>query len=273
MSTPRIHSMGVFIWDPVWSLEDHVNQSADLILILKGSVRLHVEGQEYGGKSGDMLIVPPGKLHRDEFPLERLFEAFLVQFTWEPLERYLPAAINRKLLALPRARKQAIKRELLQMYETFRADAPLGRELNDARLLSVLLMMRSGVAEADQLAGAGEHPADGSRTDEVIRLVKEFVQDNLTRPISLRDIADHLGMSTYHLSHLFSRGSGFKLSEYLTHERMHEASRLLGDARVRISEAAYAVGYTDPNYFAKAFRRYFGVSPSRYREGHRKKVP
>ncbi|MBD3242508.1 MAG: helix-turn-helix domain-containing protein [Chitinivibrionales bacterium] len=269
---PRISSMGQFIWDPVWAVWEHLNGSCDLVHVIRGKVRLHVEGRVYAAEAGDTLIIPPERPHRDEFPIESVFEALLVQFTWDDIERWFDPSINAPLLTLPPAYKQAFKRELLQMYETFRADRPLSRELNDARLLALLALMRSGVAQT-QRTGRDEERFDQDRQVQVIRLVKEYIACNLSRPIALRDIADHLGMSTYHLSHVFSSASGFRLSEYLTHERMQEAARRLHDPRVRISEAAYAVGYNDPNYFTKAFRKHFGMSPSQYRLSNRKELP
>jgi len=71
---------------------------------------------------------------------------------------------------------------------------------------------------------------------------------------------------------VFSQRAGFRLSEYVDQRRMERAAELLGDPRRRVSEVAYAVGFRDPNYFAKAFRRHFDCSPSVYRSRlHREK--
>ena len=78
-------------------------------------------------------------------------------------------------------------------------------------------------------------------------------------------IAEHLDISAWHLSHLFSEESGFTLSSYLTQLRMQTASDLLKNTKARVSEVANAVGYEDPNYFSKVFRKQVGCSPGRFR--------
>jgi two-component system response regulator YesN len=47
---------------------------------------------------------------------------------------------------------------------------------------------------------------------------------------------------------------------------MERARELLADPRLRVSEVAYAVGFTDANHFAKSFRRHYGLSPTLCRE-------
>ena len=99
----------------------------------------------------------------------------------------------------------------------------------------------------------------------MIKNAKEYIRGNLGKPIMLADIAAHLGISACHLSHVFSAESGFTLSSYLVNARMKVAAKLLADPARRISEAAYAAGFEDPNYFSKAFHRHFGCSPEKYR--------
>ena len=45
----------------------------------------------------------------------------------------------------------------------------------------------------------------------------------------------------------------------------NKRAELLANPKLRVSEAAYAVGFEDPNYFSKAFRRHFRCSPEKYR--------
>jgi two-component system response regulator YesN len=71
-------------------------------------------------------------------------------------------------------------------------------------------------------------------------------------------------VSPYHLSHVFSRESDFTLWGYLMQVRMTEAKKLLRTGRLNVSEVGRAVGYEDPNYFSKAFRKHVGQSPTGY---------
>ena len=212
--------------------------------------------------------MPRGRRHRDEFPPDSDFEALLVQFAWDAADRMFPPEINRALVALPVVEKRAPKRAALELYDVFRSTQPLAPELSTARLHVLLLTLLN----ATQRRARRGVEAPPSRAAEVIAEAKEYVEDHLSELVSLTDIATHLGMSPYHLSHVFSHRSGFRLSEYVGHRRMERAAELLGDPKSRVSEVAHAVGFRDPNYFAKAFRRHFDCSPSVYRSRlHREK--
>jgi AraC-like DNA-binding protein/quercetin dioxygenase-like cupin family protein len=262
---PRVQSMGISVWDPVWSKQMHVNHMAELVHIIKGDVVLHLKGKKFKGSTGDTLIIPSGQSHRDEFPADTTFEALLVHFDWPGLAQVVKFTTNRALTCLPTAKKQVAREMLLEMYAAFRNQGPLTREVTDVNLHRLLLFLAGSVQEAGAQPGLAETALQQEHRQQKIELVKKYIQEHLSRPITLTDLADHLGMSTYHLSHLFSQASGFTLSAYLTRTRMQQAAALLADPKNRVQEVGGAVGFDDPNYFAKAFRRYFSLSPSAYR--------
>ena len=81
----------------------------------------------------------------------------------------------------------------------------------------------------------------------------------------MTQFADRYFFSHEYLSRLFKSTYHLGISEYLTSVRMERAASLLKDPAIRITEIASRVGYPDNTYFSKAFRNYFGVSPSEYR--------
>ena len=109
------------------------------------------------------------------------------------------------------------------------------------------------------------------RGNMLIQEARSYVQTHFSEPVTLTRVADYLKISTFYLSHLFSRETGFTLSSYLTQIRMDEAVRLLSDPTYKIEEVAYAVGFENPNYFGKVFRKIFYQSPSQFRKLHDKK--
>ena len=82
-------------------------------------------------------------------------------------------------------------------------------------------------------------------------------------PVSLQAVAKHCFVSREHLSRLFKRETGFNLSEYLMIYRLQKAEALLRrEPRLRISEVARRCGFSDSNYFSKAFHKVYGTSPT-----------
>lgn len=84
--------------------------------------------------------------------------------------------------------------------------------------------------------------------------------------ISVGSVAQHLGLSEGHLSHLFKKETGSTLLAYLTRCRIRKATELLHDCRARVYEVAEQVGYRDIAYFSATFKKLMGMSPSEYQD-------
>lgn len=92
-----------------------------------------------------------------------------------------------------------------------------------------------------------------------------YVDENYANPnISVKAVADYLGISEGHLSHLFRKETDSTLMAFVTKRRMRVAMSLLQDYRHKIYEVAEQVGYRNITYFSATFKKYVGVSPSEY---------
>ena len=97
---------------------------------------------------------------------------------------------------------------------------------------------------------------------EAVYIIQNQYSENLT----LDDVARQVFISPYYLSHLFREELGVTFLEYLTRIRMEEAKRLLCDRSLTILDISARVGYEDPSYFSKVFKKNTGVSPNQYRK-------
>ena len=120
----------------------------------------------------------------------------------------------------------------------------------------------------DQLARISNkkhEPVRGlSKSETRLERVKAFVHENLERPISVADMAAEAGIETSQFFAAFRQATGSTPFSYVTQCRMDRAKVvILGGGSV--TEAAAAVGYTNPSKFAAAFRRHTGHSPTEWR--------
>lgn len=100
-----------------------------------------------------------------------------------------------------------------------------------------------------------------------IHLIKNYISQNyMNDTLSVKDISEHVFLSTSYVCTFFKNETGQTLNQYLTEYRMEKAKQLLKDARYRISDISSKVGYSDGNYFGKSFKKHCGLSPSEYRE-------
>jgi transcriptional regulator GlxA family with amidase domain len=111
-------------------------------------------------------------------------------------------------------------------------------------------------------------PAAGEpeRGDGVVQQVVEHIRKNIDKRLSVDELAEIAGFSRAHFSRMFAASEGIAPAEFVLHERMRRAARLLaGHSHLPVKEIAILCGFEEPNYFAKVFRRFFGSSPTEFR--------
>lgn len=94
----------------------------------------------------------------------------------------------------------------------------------------------------------------------------EYVERNYRGKVWSAKAASLCNLTTFQFSRIFRETYGLTFQDYLIRFRIREAGRLLKNPNAQVSEVALLVGFNDPSYFTKVFRRYTGVSPSRYAE-------
>lgn len=105
----------------------------------------------------------------------------------------------------------------------------------------------------------------GSDPGQLENKVSRYVLASADRDISIEGIAASLYMNRKYLSEAFRQKTGMLLIEYITKIRMKRAARLLGQGGRKTYEVAMLLGFKDPEYFSRLFKKYMGVSPSEYR--------
>lgn len=106
-----------------------------------------------------------------------------------------------------------------------------------------------------------------SENHSTVYLIKEFIAGHYQdESLSIKDISEHVFLSSSYICTLFKNETGQTLNQYLTDFRIDKAKNLLIDPRYKITDISARVGYSDGNYFGKTFKKLVGMSPSEYRE-------
>ncbi|MFB6720899.1 helix-turn-helix domain-containing protein [Kribbella sp. NPDC056345] len=117
----------------------------------------------------------------------------------------------------------------------------------------------------------GMPPAEIPRYEDArVRKAIELMRDNLQAPLTLSDIAGEIWLSVYHFLRVFKAATGQTPRRYLTSLRVQAARRHLADSDILISEVARLCGFSSPAQLSAVFIRETGVSPSAYRQSHRR---
>lgn len=91
-----------------------------------------------------------------------------------------------------------------------------------------------------------------------------FVQQNFSQKVTSDAMARMCDMSGSHFSRAFKSVYNMTFQEFLLRYRVHQACRFLNAPSANIADVAYCVGFSDPSYFTRVFKRYIGVAPSEF---------
>lgn len=147
------------------------------------------------------------------------------------------------------------------------------KPFHDGDLEQAVTNLRRRLEPASGAQGPELPPILGLKKGDKSKYVLEamdYIGTHYNDPgISVGSIAQHLGLSEGHLSHLFKKETDYTLLNYLTRYRVHKAMELLRDCRTKVYEVAEQVGYKDITYFSATFKKLVGMSPSEYQDTSR----
>ncbi len=102
-------------------------------------------------------------------------------------------------------------------------------------------------------------------TDIVVSAI-QYMQDHLDQSITVEELANHLNYSTSYLYSLFKEDTGYSPINYFNHLKIQEACKYLSFTDMNIKEISFELGFNDPFYFSRLFKKMMEMSPTEYRK-------
>lgn len=108
-----------------------------------------------------------------------------------------------------------------------------------------------------------------SETQQNIENSRDYIIENLTRNISLEDVAEQAGFSATHFARLFKKRYGIPVNEYIIGRRLAKAQILLAQTQMPIKQISHKTGFADQLYFSRIFKKKLHITPSDFRKYYR----
>ncbi|MDQ3062042.1 MAG: AraC family transcriptional regulator [Acidobacteriota bacterium] len=148
------------------------------------------------------------------------------------------------------------------LYSEFRSPSAVGRIYIESLAVTLAVHLLRGYSVPAQ----NVREFSGGLSGAKLRLAIEYIDSNLDQNLSLTNIAETVGMSSYYFSRALKKSTGFAPHAYVVHQRIERAKQLLIETKLPIIDIALAVGYVNHSHFSTQFRKLIGISPTAYRE-------
>lgn len=241
-----------------WTIGAHRHsQLHQLVLLTGGGARLTLDGEERSIEPPALVNLPRGTVHGFAFaPGTTGFVLTLPAGNFPEL--FADGAETSAALArgFTLAASPALAARFAALAAIHAAQAPFRR----TALRAEAAALAAQAAQMSQVSGG-----KSATPDPRIQRLEAMIRAGVTRRIPLSEMAQALALSPRHLGRLCRAQTGKTPQAFAEENKMREASRLLAYSPMSTQQIAYHLGFDDPAYFSRVFRRNFGVSPSAYR--------
>lgn len=252
-----------------YNMPFHWHKEWEIIRILKGDFPLYIEGEEYLAKEGDILLLREGVLHGGtpenciyecfNFDLHGLFTNVL------SVRNFLRPFYRNKLLptvSYPDRQPDIypIVQELLSAFEHHASEGfcALTTMGNISRLFATILE-KHYYTEADSAT-------ENTRKITQLKPVLEYIESHFSGPLSLAELSAVIGMNPKYFCRFFTSITQQTPMNYVNYYRIQQASNMLSNTDLSVTEIGLECGFNDTCHFVKTFKKYKGVTPKQYQK-------
>lgn len=223
-------------------------------------------GESYRGTAvhGDIDIVPAGVPSLWE--LKEKDTAFILSVSPELINSVAEGFDFDPSRIVIRNRFQMRDAQLENIGWALKAEMESGYPCGDLYLDSLAVSVAARLVRCHSSVSAESEKSNGRLLGRRLKDVISYIEDNLSRNISLDDIAGVAGLSVSHFKSLFRESVGLPVHQYVIRRRVERAKSLLGEGRMPISQIALETGFAHQSHLAHHMRRLLGVSPKTLRE-------
>jgi AraC-like DNA-binding protein len=234
---------------PVWQIKESVFPFWDLTYVTAGSARYTIDGEKYTLTAGDLLCMPPGHIRSATTFPGNLMNCFAVNFNLKNTKG------GKARLPFPLIYSIGPQEDLIHLFHElvfFWLDRP---PFYSIKCRGIFLLILHRLFELI-------NNADPSSGDARIKKIIYHIASHYAEKISVKQMANLLGLNTVYFGSLFKRETGITMNRYLIKTRIRNAENLLRSGEYSVHEVAERCGYHDVFHFYKHFKEIYKIPPS-----------
>ena len=225
-----------------------------LIYVERGELEVILNGSTYTAGGGSVLIFPPHCHYKYTFYGDHTLSYLWAHFTGSYAERFLDEC---GFVSLPCMRQSNPNIKIIsgfeRLFDIFGSHEPLQNRKLACRLEDILLCIASDLSNAEK--------------SRALTRSLGFIHTCYGKEIKVPKLAKMEGLSNSRYITVFKKHMGMTPSEYIISLRINVACDLLKNHDMSVKEVAASVGYDNPHFFSKLFKKKTGITPKSYQEG------
>ena len=235
---------------------EHLHSRFEIVSPLSGQILARIDGREYAASPGEMLIIFPGVPH--SFAPEGSSDGYMLVFSGDMLGD-LGETLTEVQPGAPLVHLAAHDRDVSYCFE--RLTQMAGEKVDEtlAQAYLTLLFIRL----MDALALGRPDPA---ASKALLYRAMQYISQNLSQPLNIRQTAHALGVNSYYLSHVLNERLHMGFRAYLNALRIERARRYLRVTSWPVEEVAAACGFLTLRTFDRVFLELCGCTPRDFRK-------
>lgn len=221
-----------------------------LTFILEGTFTYYVDGKEYLLEKNDAILLVPGVLRqRSEIPDNIKFVIINYSTTRENELRstvFFKNAVNQSIINLLNACP-------CNIYATDKIDDM--ESPDNQKTYTILKNILNCILI--ELFDSLKHEINNPHINNALK----YINENITRPLSLDDVCRAIYLSKPYTTRLFKKEMNMTVSEYINKQKFNLAKKILANDDIPLQDVSNKLGFENYCYFSKIFKKHFGVSP------------
>lgn len=243
-----------------WKQDYYLSPRSALGYIKEGEGYFMLEEEKFFPKKGQMYFLP--EQHRHSFSVmnqENTFEKYYCHFNTMPGATNIFKVMKVPNFVTPRD-PDYIEFLFKQMIEVWEQKEGYLNSLKIKILLYQVFEHYLEACDIDQIKIKHHYK------QEALEEILKFIDENLDKKISLKEVAYEFGYSTQYFSKIFKKSLGITFLQYMNQLKMEKARELIMYSNKSMSEIAYTLGFENQYYFSNTFKKENGVSPTDYKK-------
>ncbi len=258
---------GFYMRPELQAAQPHFHYQYELLLCTGGSAQFIVAGRSYSLSPGSVLFISNLENHFI-YSHDDAFERYAIRFSSVAAEQMR----NPLLLSLFRQRPEGFchlyqcgekeTARCARLFQSMEREYARQKPCWSQVVISSFLILLAGLYRcAPACFPASRHP-EGQM---LIFRVQSYLESHLAEELSLDAVSARFYVDKYHLSHQFTRFTGYSFKQFITSARLSKAKDLLLHSDREIRDIAAEVGYHSATHFIRVFKEAEGLSPLQYR--------